>query len=59
MISAAHATRNDQSKQVIEKLAMKFLRENPCGFIKNNKPVAEFEDAVTREEWSKRSGNVA
>jgi hypothetical protein len=59
VISAAHATWNGQSKRVLEKLAMKFLRENPCGFIKNNKPVAEFEDAVTREEWSKRSGNVA
>jgi len=59
VISAAHATWNGPSKRVIEKLAMKFLRENACGFIKNNKPVAQFEDAVTREEWSKRSGNVA
>ncbi len=50
MISAAHPTWNGQSKRVIEKLAMKFLRENPCGFVKNAKPVAEFEDAVTREE---------
>ena len=42
-IVTAHATWNNASKCVIEKLGFRFLGENPCGFEKNGKPVAEYE----------------
>lgn len=52
VIRGAHATWNAQSKRVFEKLGMRFIGENPCGFEKNSKPVPEFEYAMTREEHS-------
>jgi RimJ/RimL family protein N-acetyltransferase len=50
-IKVAHASWNQQSRRVIEKLGLRFVRENPCGFVKNGKPVPEREYAVTREEF--------
>jgi ribosomal-protein-alanine N-acetyltransferase len=48
MIRASHATWNLRSRRVIEKLGMRFIREIPCGFEKNGKPVPEFEYALER-----------
>ena len=42
-ILTAHATRNTSSKRVIEKLGFTHTGENPCGFKKNGKPIAEHE----------------
>jgi RimJ/RimL family protein N-acetyltransferase len=39
-----------QSRRVIEKLGMRFIREIPCGFEKNGKPVPEFEYALERRD---------
>ena len=52
VIRGAHATWNVQSKRVFEKLGMRFIGENPCGFEKNGKPVPELEYAMTNEEHS-------
>lgn len=52
-ITTAHAIWNSPSKRVIEKLGFKFMGENPCGFIKAGKPVAEYEyeiEAMTGRE---------
>ena len=40
-IVLSHATWNDASRRVAEKLGMRFLREVPCGFEKRGQPVAE------------------
>lgn len=50
MVRAAHAAWNLQSKRVIEKLGMHFIREIPCGFEKDGQPVAELEYALARRE---------
>jgi len=42
-IVTAHAIWNTRSKRVIEKLGFQFTGENPCGFMKHDKPVAEYE----------------
>jgi RimJ/RimL family protein N-acetyltransferase/ketosteroid isomerase-like protein len=36
-----HATWNDASRRVAEKLGFRLVRETPCGFLKNGKPVPE------------------
>ena len=51
-IMVAHAIWNHQSRRVVEKLGMRLVRENPCGFVKNGQPVAEHEYVITREERS-------
>lgn len=43
IIITAHAVWNERSQSVIEKLGFKFLRKNPCGFLKQGQPVAEYE----------------
>jgi ribosomal-protein-alanine N-acetyltransferase len=50
VIRAARATWNVRSHRVIEKLGMRFVRENPCEFKKNGKTVPELEYALTNEE---------
>ena len=55
VVQAAHATWNVQSKRVIEKLGMRFIRENPCGFKKNGKAMPELEYALTKDERSSPS----
>lgn len=45
-ITTAHATWNRQSQRVIEKLGFGLTGENPCGFMKGGKPVAELEYAI-------------
>ena len=45
-ITTAHAIFNTPSKRVIEKLGFQFTGENPCGFKKQGKPVAEYEYAI-------------
>ena len=45
-ITTAHAVFNAPSKRVIEKLGFRFTGENPCGFIKQGKPVPEYEYAL-------------
>ena len=45
-ITTAHATWNTQSKRVIEKLGFDPTGENPCGFMKGGKPIAELEYAI-------------
>lgn len=50
-ITSAHAVWNHASKRVIESLGMKFVRENPKGFAKNGKTVAELEYEIARENW--------
>jgi len=55
IIRRAHATWNVQSKRGFEKLGMRFIGENLCGFEKNGKPVPEFEYVVTKEERSNLS----
>lgn len=52
-ITSAHATWNTRSKRVIEKLGFLFICENPCGFMKHGKPVAEYEYAIEKI-WSVR-----
>lgn len=42
-ITTAHATWNVPSKKVIEKLGFKYIRENPCGFIKAGNRISEYE----------------
>jgi len=51
-ITVGHAIWNHQSRRVVEKLGMRFVRENPCDFLKNGQPVAEYEYVVTRDERS-------
>lgn len=51
-ITVGHVIWNHQSRRVVEKLGIRFVRENPCGFVKNGQPVAEYEYVVTREERS-------
>lgn len=48
-ITTAHAVFNTPSKRVIEKLGFRFTGENPCGFIKQGKPVHEYEYAIERD----------
>jgi ribosomal-protein-alanine N-acetyltransferase len=50
IVRAAHAAWNVQSKRVIEKLGMRFIREIQDGFEKNGQPVAELEYALVRRE---------
>ena len=45
-ITTAHAIFNTPSKRVIEKLGFRFTGENPCGFLKQGKPVPEYEYAI-------------
>ena len=45
-ITTAHATWNTQSQRVIEKLGFGLTGENPCGFMKGGKQVAELEYAI-------------
>lgn len=45
-ITTAHAVFNTPSKRVIEKLGFRFTGENPCGFVKQGKPVPEYEYAL-------------
>ncbi|PCH62860.1 MAG: hypothetical protein COC09_07430 [Gammaproteobacteria bacterium] len=45
-ITTAHATWNTASQKVIEKLGFQFTGENPCGFVKQGKPVSEYEYAI-------------
>ena len=51
-LTVGHATWNNQSRRVVEKLGLRFVRENPCGFMKNGQPVPEYEYVVTRTERS-------
>jgi [ribosomal protein S5]-alanine N-acetyltransferase len=51
-ITIAHATWNHQSRRVAEKLGLRFVRENPCGFLKKGKPVPEYEYVATKTERS-------
>ncbi|MGB5717315.1 MAG: GNAT family N-acetyltransferase [Gammaproteobacteria bacterium] len=48
-ITTAHAVWNKASKRVIEKLGFRFTCENPCGFEKQGKPVAEYEYAIEKD----------
>lgn len=48
VVRAAHAAWNTQSKRVIEKLGMRFIRKIPCGFEKNGMRAPEFEYALHR-----------
>jgi RimJ/RimL family protein N-acetyltransferase len=48
IVRAAHAAWNVQSKRVIERLGMRFIREIPDGFEKYGQPVAELEYALVR-----------
>jgi ribosomal-protein-alanine N-acetyltransferase len=48
-ITTAHAVFNTASKRVIEKLGFRFMGENPCGFVKQGKPVPEYEYAIESE----------
>jgi [ribosomal protein S5]-alanine N-acetyltransferase len=48
-ITTAHAVWNKSSRLVIETLGFSFVREEPCGFMKDGKPVAEFEYEITKE----------
>jgi ribosomal-protein-alanine N-acetyltransferase len=59
VIRGAHATWNVQSKRVFEKLGLRFIGENLCGFEKNGKPVPELEYAMTKEEHSNISPQTA
>ncbi len=52
VVRGAHATWNVPSKRVFEKLGMRFIGENPCGFEKNGKPVPEFEYEIAKEGHS-------
>ena len=45
-ITVAHAIFNTPSQRAIEKLGFRFTGENPCGFVKRGKPVAEYEYEV-------------
>jgi len=45
-ITTAHAIFNAPSKRVIEKLGFRFTGENPCGFLKQGKPVPEYEYVI-------------
>jgi ribosomal-protein-alanine N-acetyltransferase len=45
-ITTAHAILNSASKRVIEKLGFIFARENPRGFVKAGKSVAECEYVI-------------
>ena len=49
-ITTAHALSNSASKRVIEKLGFIFIRENPRGFIKAGKPIAEREYAINNKQ---------
>jgi ribosomal-protein-alanine N-acetyltransferase len=49
-IWVGHATWNHRSRRVIEKLGMRFVGEDPCGFEKNGRPIAEYKYVVTRAE---------
>ena len=51
-ITSAHAIWNTPSKRVIEKLGFKFTRENPCGFMKAGKPIAEYEYEIEKKASS-------
>lgn len=51
LIRAAHAAWNVRSRRVIEKLGMHLIRENPSGFTKNGKAIAEFEYALIKEAY--------
>ena len=48
-ITTAHAIWNMASKRVIEKLGFRFTCENPSGFVKQGKPVAEYEYAIEKD----------
>lgn len=47
-VVTAHAIWNTRSEGVIRRLGFEFLRENPDGFRKDGKPVAEFEYELRR-----------
>ena len=47
-VNVAHAIWNTRSKRVIEKLGFQFTGENPCGFMKHGKPVAEYEYSMEK-----------
>lgn len=49
-ISAAHATWNDASRRVLERIGMRFVRVNPRGYKKRGEWVAEHEYEITAEE---------
>lgn len=51
-ITSAHAVWNHASKRVIESLGMRFVGENPKGFIKNGETVAEYEYEINRKDWN-------
>ena len=47
-IVTAHAIWNKRSQRVIQRLGFKYVRENPEGFYKSGKPVAEYEYELGR-----------
>ena len=47
-VLSSHATWNEASQRVIEKLGMQLLGENPHGFEKNGQPVPELEYVLLR-----------
>lgn len=48
-ITTAHALFNTPSRRVIEKLGFRFTGNNPCGFLKQGKPVPEYEYAIEKD----------
>ena len=48
-VVTAHAIWNKRSQHVIQGLGFRYIRENPEGFSKNGKPVAEYEYELYRE----------
>lgn len=53
VISAAHAKWNVSSRRVMEKVGMRLVGENPCGFKKSGKCVEEFEYEIKVNDWRK------
>ncbi len=50
-IVASHALWNLASRRVMQKLGLKYVRENPRGFAKNGQWIAEAEYEIDREAW--------
>ena len=50
-IVTSHASWNLASQRVIEKLGFTFIRENDCGFIKQNLPVPEKEYQFLAQDY--------
>lgn len=56
-IVAAHALWNIASRRVMEKLGLRHLRDNPRGFQKDGRWVAEAQHELDRDSWLAAAGN--